>query len=179
MSNINNVTRKYTKHETDIINEQYYRFNKIPKNKQKRIITLLGYCKEIRNTAYPMQGSDVTELKIVEFSAQKEKDMYYINGSLSLVDGDRIENRVMEAYIFDTDEKITIYMDVTRLCVNDEPKMIRTSENFVETADTIMAVSKYAGCGLFEEKVYSEEFPKSNEPSNYMIEYAKQLAPTK
>lgn len=158
-----NNNPQYTKAEKELLLEQYYKFERIPKTKQQRIINLLGYCKEIRNTAYPLPNSDVTTLKIVEFVARKEKDIYYINGSISLVDGDRSENRVMEAYIFDSEDKVTIYLDVTRLCVEDEPKMIRTSETFIETADTVMGISKYAGCGYFEEKIYSEEFSKQPE----------------
>ena len=76
-----------TKKNKALLLEQYYRFEKIPKTKQQRIINLLGYCKEIRNTAYPLPNSDVTTLQIVEFVARKEKDIYYINGSLSLIDG--------------------------------------------------------------------------------------------
>ena len=172
---INNNPR-YTKTEKKLLLEQYYRFERIPKTKQQRIINLLGYCKEIRNTAYPLPNSDVTTLQIVEFVARKEKDIYYINGSISLVDGDRSENRVMEAYIFDSEDKVTIYLDVTRLCVEDEPKMIRTSETFVETADTVMGISKYAGCGYFEEKIYSEEFPK---PPEMETQSTKKLASKK
>ena len=82
----------------------------------------------------------------------------------------------MEAYIFDSDDKVTIYLDVTRLCVEDEPKMIRTSETFVETADTVMGISKYAGCGYFEEKIYSEEFPK---PAELETQNTKKLASKK
>ena len=159
-----------------ILLEQYYKFEKIPRKKQQRIIDLLGYCKEIRNTAYPLANSDVTTLQIIEFVARKDKDIYYINGSLSLTDGTISENRVMEAYIFDSEDKITIYLDVTRLCVEDEPKMIRTSETFVESENTVLGVTKYAGCGYFEEKIYSEEFPK---PQNASVTKSKKIAPFK
>lgn len=139
--------------------EQYFRFEGIPKKKQTRIIDILGYCKELRNTAYPLKGSDVRELELVEMSVRKEKDIFYINGSLHLEDNDNFENRVFEAYILEEDDKITVYLDVTRLCVEDEPKMIRTSETFVETQDTVMSLTKYAGGACFEEKIFSEEFP--------------------
>ena len=54
--------------------EQYFRFEGIPKKKQTRIIDILGYCKELRNTSYPLKGSNVRELELVEMSARKEKD---------------------------------------------------------------------------------------------------------
>ena len=174
-NDINN-NPSYTDKDKMLLLEQYYRFEKIPKNKRQRIINLLGYCKEIRNTAYPLPNSNVTTLQIVEFIARKEKDVYYINGSLSLVDNNQSENRAFEAYILDSEDKVTIYLDVTRLCVEDEPKMIRTSENFVETETTVMGISKYAGCGYFEDKIYSEEFPKPLEKEE---QKAKKLAPTK
>ena len=139
--------------------EQYFRFEGVPKKKQTRIIDILGYCKELRNTAYPMSNSNVTQLELVEFIAHKEQDIFYINGSMSLVDGERSENRTFEAYILENEDKLTVYLDVTRLCVEDEPKMIRTSETFVETQDTVMSLTKYAGGACFEEKIFSEEFP--------------------
>ena len=155
-----NINDRYAK----IMLEQYFRFDKIPKNKRQRVIDILLYCKEIRNTAYPMPNSEVTELQLVEFVARKEKDIIYINGSMSLQDGDRVENRVFEAYILEANDKITVYLDVTRLCVEDEPKMIRTSETFVETQNTVMSLTKYAGGACFEEKIFSEEFPR---PQNF------------
>ena len=150
-----NINTRYAK----IMLEQYFRFDKVPKNKRQRIIDILLYCKEIRNTAYPMSNSNVTQLELVEFIAHKEKDIFYINGSMSLVDGERSENRTFEAYILENEDKLTVYLDVTRLCVEDEPKMIRTSETFVETQDTVMSLTKYAGGACFEEKIFSEEFP--------------------
>ena len=60
--------------------EQYYKYIGIPnRKKQSRIYNLLSCCKEIRDTAYPMKNSTVTELQIVEFTARKEKDLIYIN----------------------------------------------------------------------------------------------------
>lgn len=151
--------KELTTNARECLLEQYFRFDGVPKKKQPRIIELLGYCKELRNTAYPMKGSNVREVELVEFSAHKEKDIIFINGSLHLEDGDKSENRVFEAYILEDKDKTTIYLDVTRLCVEDEPKMIRTSETFVETNNTVLSVTKYAGCGLFEDKVFQEEFP--------------------
>ena len=149
--------------ERQIILENYYRFNGISnKKKQEAIVKTLSYCKEIRDTAYPMQDSYVTELKIVEFTATKEKDLIYVNGSLSLTDGDRNENRCFEAYIMDgkDDGKTRVFMDITRLCVNDEPKMIRTSEEISEGTDNIISVTAYASSDFSEEKFFTTEFRK-------------------
>ena len=73
--------------------EQYYKFIGVPKRMQNKILNTLSYCKEIRDTAYPMKDSLVTELQLVEFTARKEKDLIYINGSLMLEDGDKHEVR--------------------------------------------------------------------------------------
>ena len=54
--------------------------------------------------------------------------------------------------------------------------MIRTSETFVETADTVIWVTKYACCGYLEEKFFSEEFPKQSE---MVEESSKKIAPLK
>ena len=71
---------------------------------QNKILDTLSYCKEIRDTAYPMKDSLVTELNLVEFTARKEKDLIYINGSLMLEDGCRHEVRTFEAYIIEDKE---------------------------------------------------------------------------
>ena len=74
--------------DMQILFEQRYRFIGISnKKKQEKIINLLSYCKEVRDTAYPIKGSQVTELQLVEFCACKEKDLIYINASTRLVDG--------------------------------------------------------------------------------------------
>lgn len=166
------------KKDMQILIEQYYKFIGITKKAQKKILNTLSYCKEIRDTAYPMKGSLVTELQLVEFTARKEKDLFYINGSLSLIDGDRSENRTFEAYIFEDKEegKTRVYMDITRLCVDDEPKMIRTSEDLVESADNILSVTMYASGDASEEKIFSSEFPKNPTDEYLFTEKAKQLS---
>ena len=157
--------------------EQYYKFISIPKRTQLKILNTLSYCKEIRDTAYPMKDSLVTELQLVEFTARKEKDLIYINGSLILEDGERHEVRTFEAYIIEDKEegKTRVYMDITRLGVEDEPKMIRTSEDLVEEERNIISITMYASGESSEEKTFSSEFPKN--PSNDFVfkEKAKQI----
>ncbi len=166
------------KKDMQILIEQYYKFIGISKKGQNKILNTLSYCKEIRDTAYPMKGSTVTELQIVEFTARKEKDLFYINGSLSLVDGEVSENRTFEAYIIEdkAEGKTRVYMDITRLCVEDEPKMIRTSEDLVEDEKNVMSVTMYASGDSSEEKIFSAEFPKNTPESNFYVEKAKQLS---
>lgn len=151
--------------------EQYYKYIGISsKKKQARILNLLSYCKEIRDTAYPMHDSQVTELEIVEFVARKEKDLIYINGSLLLSDGGLLENRCFEAYIIEDKEegKTRIYMDITRLNVHDEPKMIRTSEAIIEDEFKVTSITAYSTTDSTEEKVFSSEFPL-NPSEDYLI----------
>ena len=146
------------------IMEQYYKFIGIPNHKkQNRILSILNYCKEIRDTAYPMKNSTVTELQIVEFTARKEKDLIYVNGSLSLVDGELSENRCFESYIIEDPEdgKTRVYTDITRLCVEDEPKMIRTSEEIYESDNKITTLTTYSSSESSEEKIFSDEILKT------------------
>lgn len=151
--------------------DQYYRYIGIANKKtKKRILNLLSYCKEIRDTAYPMRGSQVTELELVEFSAHKDTDFIYINGSLHLTDGPQSENRTFDAYIIEEKEegKTRIYLDITRLCVDDEPKMIRTSDDIYEKENSIVDVTSYTSTDATEEKVFTAEFPKE-ETEEYVI----------
>ena len=153
-----------------ILVEQYYKFIGISKRQQNKILNTLSYCKEIRDTAYPMKNSHVTELQVVEFTARKEKDLIYINGSLTLEDGCKQEVRTFEAYIIEDKEegKTRVYMDITRIGAEDEPKMIRTTEDLVEEEKNIIAITIYASGESSEEKSFSSEFPK-NSSNDYVF----------
>ena len=164
--------------EEKVLLEQYYKFIGITTDKKKRhIINLLSYCKEFRDTAYPMKDSKVTELQIFEFTARKEKkDLIYVNGSLSLIDGERSENRSFDAYIMEEKGVATIYLDIARLCVNDEPKLIRTTDKITEDEQNVISVTSYAGLEATERKSFSSEFPK-NPSEDYMVkEKVKQIS---
>lgn len=151
-----------TQKDMQAILDQYYSFIGIPKKSQKKILNILSYCKEIRDTAYPMKDSLVTELKLEEFTARKEKDLIYINGSLSLEDCDKKEVRTFETYIIEDKEenKTRVYMDITRIGVQDEPKMIRTTEDLIISDKKVTSVTVYASGESSEEKTFSQEFPK-------------------
>ncbi len=161
--------------------ESRFRFEGIRgKKKMCRIFNILSYCKEIRNTAYPMNDSLVTEVKLVEFCVRKEKDLIYINGSLSLEDGERSEQRWLDAYIIEepTEGKIRVYMDIQRLGVEDEPKMIRTSEELIEDEKNIMSITVYASSDSSEKKEFVEEFPKREKEDLIYLETAQQISAT-
>ncbi len=164
--------------DMEILMEQYYKFIGINgKKKQHRILNLLSYCKEIRDTAYPMKDSNVTELKIVEFTARKDKDLIYVNGSLSLIDGERSENRCFESYIMEDKEegRMRIYLDITRICVDDEPKMIRTCDEILETDDRVITFTTYSSSEVSEAKVFSQEIPAYPDDNIIYHEKAEQL----
>ncbi len=164
--------------DIQILMEQYYKYIGITsRKKQNRILNILSCCKEIRDTAYPMKNSTTTELQIVEFTARKEKDLIYINGSLSLVDGERSENRCFESYIIEDKEtgSTRVYMDITRLSVEDEPKMIRTSEELLESEEKIVVITAYSSSEASEEKIFSTEIPKTNPEDFVYKEKSKQL----
>lgn len=159
--------------------ESCYRFEGIRgKSKQSRILNILSYCKEIRNTAYPMKDSKVTEVQIVEFVARKEKDLIYINGSIMLEDGERQESRWLDAYIFEdkNENKTRVYMDIERLGVDDEPKLIRTSEDLIEKDKNVTSVTVYASGDSSEKKEFVEKFPKNPSEDYVFCEKAKQLS---
>lgn len=154
-----------------------YTFIGIASKKKRDLITsILSYCKEIRDTAYPMTDSNVTQCQIVEFTARKEKDMYSVNGTLVLVDGERKETRDFEAYIIENEAEIHVYMDIIRVNANDEPKMIRTSECFIEDNKNIISVTNYCSNDTLEQKNYSAEFPKNLETEECFSVRTKQLS---
>lgn len=163
-----------------ILFEDKYRFIGISNKKnQNRVLNLLSYCKEIRDTAYPMNGSDTTELEIVEFTARKEnKDLIYVSGSLNLFDGIQKECRTFEAYIMEekTEGRTRIYLDVTRLCVNDEPKMIRTSDDIYEKEDTVIVLTNYTLTDSTERKEFMAEVPKMSTADNIIKTMTRQIS---
>lgn len=165
--------------DKDLLMEQRFRFMGFSsKRKKYEVFNILSYCKEIRNTAYPMKDSLVTELTLVEFAAHKQKDHIYINGSMSLVDGDRSENRWLDAYIFEdkSEGKIRVYMDIERHFVEDEPKLIRTSEVLIEDEKNVMSITVYAGGEISEQKEFVEEFPKNITEDEYYNRKSKQIS---
>ena len=172
MNRENTMTRK-----DNILQEKYYRYFGISSDKKKnRVFNLLKCCKEIRDTAYPLKDSSVTELRIVEFTAHKEKDLVYVNGSLALMDGDREENRIFDAYIMDANGEATVFLDITRVLVQDEPKMIRTTDKITEDEKNFISVTTYAGLEATEKKCFSSEFPKEVAEEPYVEGNLKQLS---
>jgi len=152
--------------DMELISEQYFKFQGI-NSKQKRewLMNTLSYCKEIRDTSYPLEGSNVTELSIVEFSAVKEKDMYVINGSLILEDGNRYEGRSFNAYISNSKGETRVYLDIVREGIENKvvtmteeyQKTIVTNETFIDLGDKILAITSYSGRNRM---VYENEIPK-------------------
>ena len=166
------------RNEDKILLEQYYKYiGFTSEKKQRHILNLLSYCKEFRDTAYPMKDSAVTKLQIVEFTAHKEKkDLINVNGSLSLVDGDRSEARTFDAYIVEEKGVATVFLDITRVCVKDEPKLIRTTDKITEDEQNVISVTTYAGLGSIERKSFSSEFPKNPSDDYLEREKIKQLS---
>ena len=140
--------------------ESMYHFIGIQKKKQQLIINTLHYCKEIRDTAYPLHGSSITELEIKTCTAVKEKDMISLTGALTLTDGDQMENRCFEAYMMENKDEIRVYLDITRLCVEEEPKLIRTSETIIDKPSSVLAITKYNQTEMAEEKIFTIELDK-------------------
>lgn len=140
--------------------EQPFRFVGIQKNKQDAIFNVLSCCKEVRDTAYPMEDSLVTQLKLTQFVAVKEKDMISVSGDLLLVDEEKSEKRFFEAYIMDNEDEIRVYMDVTRFKAVDHPRVIRTSEVIKFKKNRIEVVTKYEHADNMYEENYSNVLSK-------------------
>ncbi len=129
------------------------------KKRQQKIVTLLSSCKEIRDTAYPLENSNITELIISELSASKQKGYTYLSGSLLLEDGEAKEKRSFVAYLTEKNNEYHILLDITRN-IDTEYKMIRTTDIITEEENNIVSKTSYCSIGFLQEKVFSEEFPK-------------------
>jgi len=161
--------------DMQILFEQNFKFIGISSQKKKlQILNILSYCKEFRDTAYPLPNSNITELNLVEFTARKEKDIIYVNGSLSLEDTGNYENRCFDSYIINEDNKIRVYTDIIRLCNEDEPKMIRTSDEIEESDENISTITVYSNS--LDDRVYSSKFPKNISEDYIYREKVKQLS---
>ncbi len=129
------------------------------KKKQEKIVTLLCSCKEIRDTAYPLPNSLVTELSLVDLHVLKQKDYIYLTGELLLEDNGNSEKRNFVAYLTEKDKEYHILLDVTR-CVDNKIKMIRTTDIIKEEENHIVSSTTYCSIDYLEEKVFCQEFPK-------------------
>lgn len=129
------------------------------KKKQEKIVNLLSSCKEIRDTAYPLTDSNVTELEITDLYVLKQKDYVYLSGELLLEDNGVSEKRTFVAYLTERNKEYHILLDVTR-CLDNETKMIRTTDVIKEVDNHIESSTTYCSIDYFEEKVYFKEFPK-------------------
>lgn len=129
------------------------------KKRQQKIVTLLSSCKEVRDTAYPLDNSNVTELVIKELYASKQKGYTYLSGILQLEDGEKEESRNFVAYLTEKNNEYHILLDITRN-INGENRMIRTTDIIQEEEENIISHTSYCSIGFLQEKVFSEEFPK-------------------
>ena len=143
--------------EKDLISDNFIFEGIKSKKAQERIVKLLKCCKEIRNTAYPLDNSDITSLSIVDLKAQKQKDYIYITGTLLLKDKRKEEKRTFEAYITSKTKEEHVLLDITRIGLKETPNMIRTTDIIIENDKDITSTTTYCGIGYLQEKIYSEE----------------------
>ena len=140
--------------------ECHYEFEGIRlKKKQEKILNLLRSCKEIRDTAYPLDNSNITELIVKELYVLKQKDYIYLSGELLLEDGDNNELRTFVAYLTERNNEYHILLDITR-CVDTHPRMIRTTDIIKESDNHITTSTTYCSNDYLEERVFSTELPK-------------------
>lgn len=139
------------------------------KKAQKKVLRLLKSCKEVRDTAYPLKNSKVTELNIVDIHARKQKDYIYVTGTLRLSDNENYENRTFEAYITSKEGEDHVLLDITRVDSKESSSMIRTTDIITEVDDNIISVTSYCGIGYLQEKIFSSEFSKA-ETENFEIQ---------
>lgn len=143
--------------EKDLISDNFIFEGIKSKKAQERIVKLLKCCKEIRNTAYPLDNSDITSLSIVDLKAQKQKDYIYITGTLLLKDKRKEEKRTFEAYITSKTKEEHVLLDITRIGLKETPNMIRTTDIIIENDKDITSTTTYCGIGYLQEKIYFEE----------------------
>lgn len=131
------------------------------KKAKEKVLKLLKCCKEIRDTAYPLKNSKITELSIVDLKAQKQKDYIYVTGSLLLKDKKEEEHRTFEAYITSKEQEDHVLLDITRIDLKETPNMIRTTDIITENEKNIVSKTTYCGIGYLQEKIYLEELDKN------------------
>ena len=143
--------------ENNFINDNFIFEGIRSKKAQDRIVKLLKCCKEIRDTAYPLDNSNITNLSIIDLKAQKQKDYIYITGTLLLKDKRQEEKRTFEAYITSKTKEEHVLLDITRIGLKQTPNMIRTTDVIIENGTSITSTTTYCGIGYLQEKIYSEQ----------------------
>ena len=109
---------------------------------KEKILDILNYAKEIRNSKYLVDGK--SKFEITSLIARKNQDIYVIEGIIKCCDTER----TFEAYIIGN-QNIKLYLDVRE----DNNMLSKTSEIFNISDDKIVVTTEYALTG----EVYRDE----------------------
>ena len=110
-----------------------YVFYGVNKAMKEKILDILSYSKEIRNSKYLVNGNgkfDITSLDV-----RKNQDIYVILGTIKCDDVERS----IEAYMIG-EERVKLYLDVRK----DNNLISKTSESFVICDDKVIVTTEYA-----------------------------------
>ena len=129
-----------SKHEQEILNEKYYRFQDIDVNDRKYYLDIIKNCKDICDTEQEVDGCRTCQ--IVEMLFKKIGNRVVVNGSLTV--GEKIkENRTIEADMYLDNGKVIVDMLITRLCTLDNIKKYRVLDEFSIIDNKLQRRSQY------------------------------------
>ena len=121
--------------------EQIFPYEKMSIQERDFYLKILKSCKDISDSN--IKSGDEGKCDLVYIHLIKYDNYVHANGYLSLGKMPYKENRCIDAKMYFKEDKITVKMNITRLCVYDSKKEYTVTDEFTLENNKIKRVSKY------------------------------------
>ena len=119
-----------------------YVFYGVNSTMKKRIVEILNYAKEIRNSRFAISGNN--KFDIISLEVRKNQDIFMIDGVIKCLGVER----TIEAYVIN-DKNYKLYLDVKE----DDKLLSRTNETFIVDDEKVIVTTE----DVLTDEVYHEE----------------------
>lgn len=150
----NNEEIILTEDQKKAIVEQYITIDNVEETKQQKVLNdffyILKCCKEISNTMFPIPGTDINNLTLVEIrihcksKPDDEEQRYEFSGSFGLMNEPNDEYRWINGDMVIKKDSAKVSMEITRLGdkIPPEDKVIYTKDLIRPTKEGISVVNE-------------------------------------
>ena len=119
-----------------------YVFYGVNSTMKKRIVEILNYAKEIRNSRFAVSGNN--KFDIISLEVRKNQDIFMIDGVIKCLGVER----TIEAYVIN-DKNYKLYLDVKE----DDKLLSRTNETFIIDDEKVIVTTE----DVLTDEVYHDE----------------------
>lgn len=141
---------------SNLLKEKRFPFEGITKEERDFCLNIIRNCKDISDSNHPVAGTSKCE--IIELSFKKNNNQIDINGTLSIGNDKKRENRCISGYISIQSSSILVDMHITRLCVETSCKEYGVIDEFkIENGNLVRNSFYDYDIEEFTEKIDNEE----------------------